>query len=191
MGEKVRTFIAAEIPREVQGRAAALIDRLRATEAKVKWVNPQQLHWTLKFLGDVELREIPEVCDAVARSVAHLKPFDVEARGAGAFPDPRRPRTIWLGVGNGSEGMVELHSAVEQGLKPLGYRPEGRKFRPHVTIGRVRHSPSGIPELGRLVTEHADFDAGVCTVFEVVVFSSELGRDGPTYDPLAHAPLGG
>ena len=191
MGEKVRTFVAIEIPREVQDRAAALIGQLNGTEAKVKWVRPHQLHWTLKFLGDVELREIPEVCEAVDKAVAPFAPFDVEVRGAGAFPDIRRPRTVWLGVGPGTDEMVALHAAIEKSLKPLGYRPEGRKFRPHITIGRVRHSPTGIPELGKLIQEQADFSAGVSAVFEVTVFSSDLGREGPTYDPLGHAELRG
>lgn len=189
MGVKVRTFIAAEIPREVQDRAASLIARLQGSDAKVKWVRPEQLHWTLKFLGDVELEEIPAVCARVTEAVADIRAFDVEAHGAGAFPDPRRPRTVWLGVSRGAEEMVELHAAVERSLVPLGFRAEGRKFRPHVTIGRVRNSPVGIAELGRLITENADFDGGVSTVFEVVVFSSELHRDGPTHQPLAHIPL--
>lgn len=191
MAEKVRTFVAIEIPHEVQQRAAALIARLEGTKAKVKWVRPHQLHWTLKFLGDVELREVPEVCDAVQKAVAEFAPFDVEVLGAGAFPDLRRPRTVWLGVGQGAEPMVALHASIDKSLKPLGYRPEGRKFRPHITIGRVRSSPLGIPELGKLIEQEADFSAGVSAIYEVVVFSSDLGRDGPTYDPLAHAELKG
>ncbi|REK12308.1 MAG: RNA 2',3'-cyclic phosphodiesterase [Planctomycetota bacterium] len=191
MSNVVRTFIAVEIPGEIKQRAARMIGELRAAPAKVKWVEPAHMHWTLKFLGNIDMLEIPAVCDAVKEAVEPLACFDVEAKGAGAFPDPRRPRTVWVGMGEGSEKMVELHDAVEFELAKLGYRSENRRFRPHLTIGRVRQSPAGIPELGRLIQEHADFEGGVSLVDEVVVFSSVLGRDGPTYDPLCHVELKG
>jgi 2'-5' RNA ligase len=191
MSEIVRTFIAVELPYEVKERAGRLIDRLRDTDAKVKWVEPEALHWTLKFLGDVDIRETPAICAAVARAVEPLAPFDVDAHGAGAFPDVHRPRTVWIGVGQGSEKMVELHDRIEAELAELGYRPEGRRFRPHLTIGRVRASRQGIDELARRIEEHADFEGGLSTVFEVVVFSSKLSREGPTHEPLGHAELKG
>jgi RNA 2',3'-cyclic 3'-phosphodiesterase len=187
----VRTFVAVEIPLEVKDRANRMIGELRETAAKVKWVEPAHMHWTLKFLGNVDMLEIPPVCEAVSRAVEPLAAFDIEARGAGAFPDVRRPRTVWIGTGRGSEQMIELHDAIEFELAKLGYRSENRRFRPHLTIGRVRQSPQGIGELGRLLEAHADFDGGVSLVDEVVVFSSVLGRDGPTHEPLCHAELKG
>ncbi|HEY2892801.1 MAG TPA: RNA 2',3'-cyclic phosphodiesterase [Pirellulales bacterium] len=191
MAQTVRTFIAVEIPGEVRDRAHQLITRLRAAPAKVKWVDPRDMHWTLKFLGDVEMLESPRVCQAVARAVEPLAPFDIEACGAGAFPDPHRPRTVWVGMGAGAEAMVELHDSIDHELAKLGYRAENRRFRPHLTIGRVRNSPEGIEELGRLIAENADFASGLSTVYEVVVFSSELGREGPTHQALCHAELKG
>jgi 2'-5' RNA ligase len=191
MPDIVRTFIAVEIPGEVKNRASQLIAQLRTAPAKVKWVAPQHMHWTLKFLGDVNLLDTPKICEAVARAVEPLAPFDVEARGAGAFPDVSRPRTVWIGVGAGSEQMIELHDAIEYELAPLGYRPENRRFRPHLTIGRVRSSPTGIEELGALIEQQADFASGLSTVYEVMIISSELGHDGPTYEVLGHADLKG
>ncbi len=191
MADLVRAFVAVEIPFEVKDRAGQLIARLSTSSAKVKWVSPRHLHWTLKFLGDVDMLEVPAICQAVSRAVTPFAPFDVEARGAGAFPDPDRPRTVWIGMGEGSESMIALHDAIERELIPLGYRGENRRFRPHLTVGRVRQSPSGIEELADLIRAQADFDGGLSTVYEVVVFSSELGPDGPTYDPLSHAELRG
>jgi RNA 2',3'-cyclic 3'-phosphodiesterase len=191
MRNTVRTFVAVEIPVEVKDRARQLISRLSATPAKVRWVGPEAMHWTLKFLGDVEMVDVPEICAAVSRAVEPFAPFDVEARGAGAFPDARRPRTVWIGMGQGSQGMIALHDAIELELAELGYREEGRQFRPHLTIGRVRNSPDGIAELGRLVTANADFESGLSTVYGVVVFASQLGPKGPTHEPLGHADLNG
>lgn len=191
MADLIRTFVAVEIPFDVKDRAGKMITRLRGTEAKVKWVAPEHMHWTLKFLGPVDMVDIPAVCEAVKRAVEPLACFDVEVEGAGAFPDARRPRTVWIGMGRGTDQMVELHDAIEFELAKLGFRSENRRFRPHVTIGRVRQSPRGIGELGRLIEAEADFDGGVSLVDEVVVFSSELGPDGPTYEPLCHAELKG
>lgn len=191
MAEKVRTFVAVEVPAEVRDRMRKLVDELRVTDAKVKWSDTKDLHWTLKFLGDVDLREVPDVCEAVTQAVADLTSFDIVARGAGAFPDLRRPRTVWIGTGEGSDEMVELHDRIERALAKLGYRAEGRRFRPHVTLGRVRNSPHGLRELADLIQKNADYEAGISTVFEVVVFSSELGPKGPTYEPLGHAELKG
>ncbi len=190
MAETVRTFIAVEIPGEVKEHAGRLIERLSVAQAKVKWVAPAAMHWTLKFLGDVDILETPKICEAVARAVESLAPFDVEARGAGAFPDTRRPRTVWIGMGQGVERMIDLHDRVDAELAKLGYRPEARRFHPHLTIGRVR-SGQGIEELGQLVAHNANFESGLSTVFEVVIFSSQLGRDGPTHEPLGHAELKG
>ena len=191
MADKLRTFVAVEVPGEVQQRTTRLIQRLSDTSAKVKWSTPEQLHWTLKFLGEVDLVEVPDICKSVAEAVAPLAPFDIDARGIGAFPDIKRPRTIWLGLGLGHDQMIALHEVIERGLARLGYREEGRRFRPHITLGRVRSGGAGLRELGELVQQNADFEGGLSTVFDVVVYSSHLGREGPTYDPLGHAELKG
>ncbi len=192
MSDSARTFIAVEVPWEVKDRARQLIAQLRETSASVKWVRPEDMHWTLKFLGNLELNEIPAICNAVSRAVEPLAAFDVEAFAAGAFPDLLRPRTVWIGMGEGSEQMIELHDAIEFELGKLGFRAENRRFRPHLTIGRVRNSDEeGIVELGKLIQRHAEFESGLSVVDEVVVFSSHLGREGPTYEPLAHCELRG
>lgn len=191
MSETLRTFIAVEIPLEVKDKARRVIAALDTTAAKVKWVEPASLHWTLKFLGEVDIVDTPAICEAVARAAEPLAAFDVETFGVGAFPDRQRPRTVWLGMRHGSEAMIELHDAIEFELSKLGYRSENRRFRPHLTIGRVRQSPEGIDELGRLIEQYAEYDGGVSLVDEVVVFSSTLHREGPSYDPLCHVELKG
>jgi 2'-5' RNA ligase len=112
MSETLRTFIAVEVPLEVRDKARRVIAALDTTPAKVKWVEPANLHWTLKFLGEVELVETPAICEAVSRAVEPLASFDVETFGVGAFPDRHRPRTVWLGMRHGSEAMIELHDAI-------------------------------------------------------------------------------
>jgi 2'-5' RNA ligase len=95
-------------------------------------------------------------------------------------------------MGRGTDEMIALHDAIDRALEPLGFRSENRRFRPHITIGRVRKSSAeGIAELGHVVREHAEFDGGLTSVFEVTVFSSELHRGGPSYTPLGYAALRG
>jgi len=190
MKNKLRTFIAVEIDRAIRARAGELIALLRGTAADVKWVEPQNLHLTLKFLGDVHQRDILAVCRAVQQGAAELAPFELEVRGAGAFPNAARPRTVWLGATTGAQEMIVLHDRIEAPLAKLGYREEHRQFQTHLTIGRVRGGGPGIAELGKLLQQHADFLAGRMTVHNVTVFSSTLTPAGPIYEALGTAPLG-
>jgi 2'-5' RNA ligase len=192
MEKTVRAFVAVETSSDIRGKARRLIADLAATTANVKWVDPDNLHFTLKFLGDVPLLEVHAICTAVAEAVGDLPPFDVLARGAGAFPTLERPRTLWLGVDEGADAMRELHDAVERGLAPYGFRHEQRRFRPHLTLGRVRNSSgAGIVDLAQRLAAHGEFAGGSTDVCEVVVFASDLGRNGPRYEPLSHARLNG
>lgn len=185
----LRTFIAVELSASVSQAALDLMQKLQDTPANVKWVGPTELHWTLKFLGEVSTRDIPSVCRAMIQAVEKLPAFELQVRGAGAFPKPDRPRTVWLGAGEGTDHFVQLHEALEQKLEPLGFRSERRRFQPHITLGRVRRSPAGVDELGGLIAEQADFDGGKMRVDEVIAFSSRLERLGPTYEILGRAPL--
>lgn len=188
---KLRTFIAVQAPGKMRASATTLIQRLSVTEANVKWVAEENLHWTLKFLGDVNGNLIPSICDTLCTAVAGIAPFEIEADGAGAFPVATRPRTVWLGVGKGQEAFVQLHDAIEPPLQELGFRMEHRRFRPHMTLGRVRSSPNGIGPLGEKITEFAEFNAGTMRVSEIILFSSLLERQGPAYQVLGRAPLKG
>jgi len=192
MKQTVRSFIALEIGLAVREAATRLVNQLRPAGADVKWVDTQNMHMTLCFLGDVLLRETPDVCRVMGEAIQGLAPFDLEVRGAGAFPDLERPRTIWLGAGEGRESMVELQGRIETALhKKLGYRPEGRRFQPHLTLGRVRSGGPAIVELARVVAEHADYEFGLTAVDEVVLFSSQLTPKGPIYEAIGHADVGG
>ena len=120
-----------------------------------------------------------------------MNPFDLEVRGAGAFPHAARPRTVWIGASAGAEQMIGLHDGIEAALAKLGYRKEHRQFQTHLTIGRVRGGGPGIAELGRLVQQHAEFLVGRMTVGKVAVFSSTLTSGGPIYETIGTARLGG
>lgn len=186
----IRAFLAVELSSEVRSRAAQLIARLRDTTARVKWVEPRHMHLTLKFLGDVDLKQIPELSQRVSAAVAELPPFDVRAVGAGAFPNRDHARTVWIGIREGAEDLVTLHDYLDQQLAPLGFRSEQRRFKPHLTLGRVR-GEEGADDLAERLRQYEDYVAGASDVAEVVLFSSELSREGPEYEPISYAPLVG
>lgn len=190
MTKKIRTFIAVELHPDVVAQAVSLVDRLRSAGAEVKWVESQNMHLTLKFLGDVREEDTADVCRVITKTAAEFQPFDITLGGAGAFPDARRPRTLWIGVTQGEKEMGALQTAVERVLAKRGFPKEGRAFHPHLTIGRVRQGGPTMAELAQLLQDQAGFAAGVSTVRELVVFASYLSQTGPTYEPLARAPLG-
>ena len=188
----LRVFTAVDITPDVRSAALRLIERLRAAPAKVTWTKAASLHYTLKFLGDVQAEKSADVCRAVQEAAAPFSPFEIVAAGAGAFPSLSHLQTLWLGIGEGAEQMELLFQAVERLLEPLGFAREHRRFAPHLTLGRVRVvSPAGFKELGDLIRKHADFDAGAMSVRSVTVYSSTLGPDGPTYAVLSRSDLRG
>ena len=185
---KIRAFIAVELPAEVRHRAVDLLRRLRHSVSDVKWVEPENLHWTLQFLGEVGELEIPAICDAVAAAAAEHEPFELEAHGAGAFPTPDRPRTLWLGAGQGREALIALQASVADHLFKLGYRAEERRFVPHLTLGRAGRNVKAAT-LAAELAKLTDFDGGMMFVDEITVFPSPPSRNGPLYEPLGHLPL--
>ena len=189
---RLRTFIAVEMSPRVIGRVGDLIDKLRVAAAEVNWVRSQQMHLTLKFLGDVPDTETPDICRVVSQVTAGFEPFEIVCRGAGAFPNIQAPRTLWIGIEDGAAELKSLQTALDDALKSeLGYGKEQRGFHPHLTIGRVKREPPGSAgELARLLEQHSEFDADLAVVDEIVTFASFLDRHGPTHEAICRAPLG-
>ena len=163
---RLRTFVALELSGGVKSRARQLVDRLRISDATISWVQPENMHLTLKFLGDVPETETPDVCRCVANAAAQIEPFEIVFRGAGAFPSASHPRSLWIGVENGAEYLLELQAAIEEALhKELGFAKEHRRFQPHLTVGRVKHAGNdGGTRLKELIEQNADFDANLSVV---------------------------
>jgi 2'-5' RNA ligase len=188
---RIRTFIAIEISPEVRARAANLMQQLRASQAQASWTRPDNLHLTLKFLGDTPDTELPAVCRAVQQAVRDQPPFHVSFRRAGAFPRTAQPRTVWIGVERGLEELRQLQQQIESRLYEEGFQRERRKFFPHLTIGRVRGGGATQAALGQLLEAHAAYEGGEVIVEEVVVFASYPAPEGTTYQALDHAELRG
>ena len=188
---RTRTFIAIGLDKSVRARVAALQEALAPAAPDVKWVEEENLHLTLLFLGEVDDRELPAVCRAVQEAVAELPAFNLSVEGAGAFPNARRPRILWVGVGEGAADVVAVHDALEGPLLELGcYRREERKYTPHVTLGRTR-SERPADELAKALAKHQAWKAGEQPVEEVHIMASKLSPHGPEYTVLGRAKLAG
>jgi 2'-5' RNA ligase len=185
----LRCFIAIELSAGLREKIGRETGGLRASEADVRWVPAENLHLTLKFLGSVPDELVPDIRAGLARVARGHARHCVRLAGTGVFPDPRRPRVVWVGVED-SEGVSALQRDVEAAMEGLGFEPEGRPYTPHLTLGRVK-SPRGrsalMEELGAL----RDADFGEQEVREVSLMKSELRPGGARYERLFAAPLGG
>ncbi len=184
-----RTFIAVDVTKAVRSRATDLIARLETSDAKVSWVSPKNMHVTLKFLGDQTDDDLVAVCRAVARAAQTVTAFGFRCDGVGAFPGTRRPRTLWVGISEGQEALLELHAAIDAELSGLGIVRDRQKYQPHMTLGRVRGGGPATESLGLLVEKFSRFPGAPVSAREVLVISSQLDRRGAIYDVLARAPL--
>lgn len=187
---RLRTFIAVDPGQPIRDRVVALQETLGRSGVEVKWVEPENLHVTLLFLGEVEDRAVADVCRAVLDVTTKHAPFSLSIESAGGFPNARRPRILWVGVGEGVQPLCALHDELEVPLLDLGYRREERRYTPHITMGRVKSErPTG--ELAAVLANKADWKAGETLVREIQVMSSNLTSEGPKYTVLSRAKLGG
>lgn len=188
---RIRAFIGVDISDEIRKKAVALQQQLARTGAEVKWATPESMHITLLFLGEVDERDILPICRAVATVAGREPPFPLRVSGIGAFPTLRRPKVVWCGITDGAQELRNLYGLLEAEMLKLGcYHKEERGYTPHLTLGRVRSEADGFtlaPDLPKLLT----WDGGRTTVNEVLVYSSELRREGPEYAVLGRGELGG
>lgn len=189
----MRLFVAVPLAEGLRARVVHLQQAIARiwpeADARVKWVEPQNLHFTLKFLGEIPQERVPDVGEAV-RSVAQTKPFEIAVGGLGAFPNLRTPRVLWVGVTEGAGDLAALARRVEDALFRVHFPREVRPFEPHLTIGRIRQG-SGGPDLARALERSGDAKIGRQRVEWVVVMESRLGPKGPTYVVLESVRLGG
>lgn len=180
----LRLFVGIPAPPAARESAAALVSALRGV-GDVRWVQPDLLHLTLKFLRAVPEEQVPELIAALDEAARSTSPFRIESTHLGAFPGFERPSTLWLGVAGDTEALAGLARAVDAALAGLGFEPEKRPFHGHVTIGRVR-SACDLRLLSRRLAEVGSSGGEVVpwTVDEIHLVRSDLGPDGPTYTVL-------
>lgn len=184
----VRCFVAIDLAAGVRAAIAAVTSALAAGGGDVRWVTAQNLHVTLKFLGNVPEADVGALRVALGPVAARVAPFTIRVAGLGFFPGSRRARVIWVGLDGPALGVVA--AGVDEALGVLGFPREARPFAPHVTIGRVRSQHGWEEQLDR-VRMHASAEFGVSPVEEIVVYRSDLGPQGARYAAIDRLELGG
>jgi RNA 2',3'-cyclic 3'-phosphodiesterase len=188
-----RIFVASPLPEVAREAVEVLVAGVRASadpgEREVRWVRLDGLHITLRFIGPTMEARIAPATEAVRAAAAASDAFEASLDGAGAFPDPVRPRALWLGIGAGAGELTRLTALVDRELAARGWPPDDRPFRPHLTLARSDGVGTGSRTAGRLVQAAAGLDVR-WRVDRLVLFESVTGGGPARYVPLAEAPLG-
>lgn len=184
----MRTFIAIELPDEIRGTLAKLQDKLKQSQADVKWVEPHNIHLTLKFLGEINQEQLDNITRVLGQVCLSKKCFRMRLSAVGAFPKMDFPRVIWVGVEKGASETSEIAAQLEEGISILGIPKEKRPFSSHITIGRVR-SYLNKDKLVNGLKKMEPLEGKEFAVTKLTLFKSTLTPIGPAYEALKAASL--
>lgn len=189
--KKIRSFLALDPPEEVLREIGAVQNRLRKLiEGDIRWVRPEGIHLTLKFFGDISGGDVANIATVVEKAAEGERPFSLAVIGAGVFPDPHRPRVLWLGMNGDVERLLAFQKGVEQALLQIGFPREERPFRPHLTLGRIKTS-RGLIGLARALEKGEEYTAGQFVASGLSLIQSELTPRGAVYTKLKWFPFMG
>ena len=186
----IRSFLAIELPKLILKKIEEVQRDLRSTRADVRWVNPEKIHLTLKFFGNIEESRIDPIFKSIEEPIRNTPPYSIEVKGVGAFPQLRNPRVIWIGLVNGKEILTSFQKQIETQLEKIGFQTENRPFHPHLTLGRMKSSRGREEMVGRM-EKHREEEFGDFQVERVILFKSDLKPSGPVYTLLREMKLGG
>jgi 2'-5' RNA ligase len=183
-----RSFFAVELSAEIAVEVRKIQGALKEHATGVRWVRPEGIHLTLKFLGEVEQDCIEAIVRKAEGAIQGVGPFTVGIRGGGGFPTVKNPRVIWIGVEDHSGMLKQLQTRIEAGMAELGFTQEKRGFTPHLTVGRLR-SGKGSKTVAQAIDAIRTSDLGSLEVREIILFRSHLKPTGAEYTKLGSFPL--
>jgi len=187
--DSIRAFIAIAVEAALAAEVKKVQQRLNSPDGAVRWLNPEHLHLTLRFLGNVATERLEDLAAALRRACARTAPFHLALEGAGCFPNTRRPRVVWIGIQGDLEPFRELQEQIAQETKNFGDRGDEHAFQPHLTIGRVKASGVEGRKAGQAIELVTVPKLGDWTVHHVLLLRSELIPDGARYTTLAEVAL--
>jgi 2'-5' RNA ligase len=187
----MRVFIAIDIDeqllRALKDLQSQLQDKADVRKGDVKWVRPELMHLTLKFLGEIKDNQIVEVCRIVETVAGRNSRFDLDVESIGHFGG-RNARLLWVGTGEGKEQLKQLQEDIEEQLAQAGWPKENREFTGHMTLCRIRNTKAG-SKMAQLSQEYKEYEIGTTPVDSVVVYQSQLTPSGPIYTALGRYEL--
>ncbi len=181
----IRSFLAFELPPAIREKIGEVSIELQKLTLPVRWVKVTNIHLTIIFLGYVDEDKIDDIKEKVNLVVQRFSIFQTRLNDIGVFPNWRRPRVIWIGLGGEIERLSTLREELQTGLKVLGFKPEKRPFAPHLTIGRFKGLLDRDEELKSILDRYHDLSGDLQYLNELVLFKSDLKPDGPVYTKMA------
>ncbi len=190
--ETIRAFIAIELPAELRQELARLQAMLKThNQPRIKWVKPDGIHLTLKFLGNIPVSNIDRITQAMTDAATQITPFYLETEALGAFPNLKRVQVVWVGLGGETDKLKQLQQLIEINLTQLGFTAEQRPFKPHLTLARLGRdvSPGEHQRLGELIAGTDSKTGKRIKVDRINLIKSQLTREGAFYSIISSAGL--
>jgi len=189
-----RLFLAANVSDEQRQALGQLIENLakgiRFTRAHPAWVKPENIHLTLKFLGDVEETRIESIAKALGTAITHVQPIPFDIAKLGVFPDAQAPRVLWIGIDQGRSRIADLAGTIENAMARIGFPRERRAFHPHLTLARIK-AVRGVGEMMDVVESHRRAHLPAARIHAVTLYRSTLRPEGAVYSVVREWPLRG
>ena len=189
MSDTIRAFIAIALPERIIAAIGSIQESMRAYGFKVRWVRPQNIHLTLKFLGNVTAAETEAIKQAMQEAGAGSTPISITSKGIGVFPSIKRPRVLWVGIGGQIDALIELQRTLDEKLAAIGFAKEKRAFKGHLTMGRVKDRIDPKRLMGAMKV-HLGFETEPFVADRMTLFKSDLKPTGAVYTKLMQASLG-
>ncbi len=189
MSGTIHTFIALELPPPVISLLHKVQQDLKRLKIRARWVRPENIHLTLKFLGDINPDHLDKIGDAMAGAAIEFPPVTLTVRGIGVFPGIKRPRVIWVGLGGDIRSLLALQSLLEQELAGAQFPKDKRSFKAHLTLGRIKQSVNPAV-IRQMIGEFASLTSDEFTCDQVFLFKSDLKPSGAVYSKLKQTNLG-
>jgi 2'-5' RNA ligase len=180
----VRAFIAVDLTTEIEAKIAGAQTALGRFSHAVRWVRPESIHLTLKFLGEISPEQQRRVVETFSTPKSGVAPFQISVEGLGFFPNARAPRVVWMGIEEGKDNLQALARFVDEALAAAGFPPEQRPFSPHATIGRIKFLPD-VASFIEASSSFSDYQCGRTTIRQFFLYESKLDRGGSIYTKRA------
>lgn len=184
---RLRCFIAIEMPETVKSVLSEIEEGLKKSKADVKWVKPDNIHLTLKFLGNIKEENTEKIIKIMGKTCSHYNPFNLEIKGVGMFPYIKSPRVLWVGI-ESNDVLKTLQEEIDNGMASIGFEREDKKFTPHLTLGRFRSS-TGKEGLMEIIKLHEKDSFGIINVKSISLIRSDLNPEGARYSKIAEVSL--
>lgn len=179
----IRAFIAIEIENGIKDKISECLNQLKKTGADVKWVDPENIHLTLKFIGYIDEKILPDLNKIISNAVSNISPFSICIENIGAFPTLKKPRVIFVHVNENGNRLLETYEGINRGVESLGMKRESKKFVGHITLGRTR-SQKNIYKLIDTMNSNTERLFGLEKVNSISLMQSKLTSTGPVYTKL-------